>query len=169
MSDDNGQIKVKFKTTKLTDPKTAEKPPPREPVAEGVYGASIMAIAMGTTNTTPVLQKMTCEFQVLYACESNDRKYAGRRVFQDYVLEEWPNDTEGRTQRDMYSLTQLLRNAGVPFTDDGFNANLLIGKSVKITVRHRKGSKVDENGQRPVFTNVVMVDSIEDVNTEDLV
>jgi hypothetical protein len=45
----------------------------------------------------------------------------------------------------------------------------LLTKTVKITVRHRNGTQVDEDGKLPVFTNVVKVDLAEDVDPDSLV
>jgi hypothetical protein len=110
---------------------------------------------------------MSVEFQILH----NDKKEeteAGRRVFQDYILEKDPAKPDLNAQR-RWELRMLLDAAGVPYTDEGFNTDHLLTKTVKITVRHRNGTQVDEDGKLPVFTNVVKVDTTEEIKDEDLV
>lgn len=158
---------VKVKHDKLTDPDAATKPPKRDPVAPGVYIALIQAAPMGVTKGSPPLSKMSVEFQLLHN-DKNDTAEAGRRVFQDYILEKDPTKTDLNAQR-RWELRMLLDAAGVPYTDDGFNTDHLLTKTVKITVRHRNGTQVDEDGKLPVFTNVVKVDTTEEIKDEDLV
>lgn len=159
---------VKISHDKLTDPEAAAKPPKRDPVAPGVYIAVIMGAPLGVTKGAPPLRKLSCEFQIL-----NDEKGGvseqGRRVFQDYILEKHPSQTDLNAQR-RWELRMLLDAAGVPYTDDGFNSDHLVTKTVKITVRHRPGKEIDEEtGKVNVFTNVVKVDTTEDIKEEDLV
>jgi len=158
---------VKINHDKLTDPNAAQKPPKREPVAPGVYVALIMAAPVGVTKGAPPLNKMSVEFQVLHD-EKNNAHEAGRRVFQDYILEKDPAKTDLNAQR-RWELRMLLDACGVAYTDDGFNTDHLLTKTVKITVRHRNGTQVDEDGKLPVFTNVVKVDTTEEIKDEDLV
>lgn len=158
---------VKVKHDKLTDPDAANKPPKRDPVAPGVYVAIIMAAPMGVTKGAPPLSKMSVEFQILHN-DKNDALEQGRRVFQDYILEKDPATADLNAQR-RWELRMLLDAAGVAYTDDGFNTDHLLTKTVKITVRHRNGKQVDEEGKLPVFTNVVKVDTAEEISDEDLV
>jgi hypothetical protein len=158
---------VKVNHDPLTDPNAKNKPPKREPVAPGVYIATIMAAPLGVTKGAPPLTKMSVEFQILHS-EKNDQAEAGRRVFQDYILEKDPTKTDLNAQR-RWELRMLLDAAAVPYTDGGFNSDHLLTKTVKITVRHRNGTQVDEDGKLPVFTNVVKVDLAEDVDPDSLV
>jgi hypothetical protein len=159
---------VKVNHDKLTDPEAATKPPKREPIKPGVYIAIIQAAPMGVTKGSPPLAKMSVEFQILHAAEKGDTSEAGRRVFQDYILEKDPSKTDLNAQR-RWELRMLLDATGVPYTDNGFNTDHLVTKTVKITVRHRNGTQVDEDGKLPVFTNVVKVDTADDIKDEDLV
>jgi hypothetical protein len=158
---------VKTNHDKLTDPNAALKPPKRDPVAPGVYISLIMAAPMGVTKGAPPLNKMSVEFQILHT-DKNDPLEAGRRVFQDYILEKDPAKPDLTAQR-RWELRMLLDACGVAYTDDGFNTDHLLTKTVKITVRHRNGTQVDEDGKLPVFTNVVKVDTTEEIKDEDLV
>jgi len=158
---------VKINHDKLTDPNASQKPPKREPVPPGVYIATIMAAPMGVTKGSPPLNKISVEFQILHD-DKNVATEAGRRVFQDYILEKDPAKTDLNAQR-RWELRMLLDAAGVVYTDDGFNTDHLMTKTVKITVRNRNGTQQDEDGKYPVFTNVVKVDTTEEIRDEDLV
>jgi hypothetical protein len=158
---------VKVNHDKLTDPSAAAKPPKRDPVAPGVYVAIVMAAPLGVTKGSPPLQKVMVEFQILHS-EKNEAHEAGRRVFQDYILEKDAAKSDMNAQR-RWELRMLLDAAGVAYTDDGFNTDHLLTKTVKITVRHRNGTQKDEDGVLPVFTNVVKVDTTEEIKEEDLV
>lgn len=158
---------IKTNHDKLTDPNALQKPPKRPPVAAGVYVAIIMAAPLGVTKGSPPLNKISVEFQILHS-EKNDETEAGRRVFQDYILEKDPSKADLNAQR-RWELRMLLDAAAVAYTDDGFNTDHLLTKVVKITVRHRNGTQVDEDGKLPVFSNVVKVDTTEEIRDEDLV
>jgi len=158
---------VKIKHDKITDQDATTKPPKRDPVAPGVYIATIMGAPMGVTKGAPPLSKMSVEFQILHN-DKNDATEAGRRVFQDYILDKDPVKTDLNAQR-RWELRMLLDAASVPYTDESFNTDHLPTKTVKITVRHRNGTQVDEDGKLPVFTNVVKVDTTEEIKEEDLV
>jgi hypothetical protein len=93
---------------------------------------------------------------------------SGRRVYQDFILEKDPNYPSLDSQR-RYELRMLLDATNTPFTDSGFNSDHIVNKSVKITVRHRTGKTPDQNGNLPVFSNVVKVDTAEVINEDDLV
>lgn len=158
---------VKVKHDKLTDPDAANKPPRRDPVAPGAYIAVIMGAPMGVTKGAPPLNKVMVEFQILHN-EKMETAEQGRRVFQDYILEPDPGKPDLNAQR-RWELRMLLDAAGVVYTDDGFNTDHLLTKTVKITVRHRNGTQKDEDGRLPVFTNVVKVDTTEEIKDEELV
>lgn len=158
---------VKINHDKLTDPGAATKPPKRDPVSPGVYVAIIMAAPLGVTKGAPPLNKMSVEFQILHN-DKNETHEAGRRVFQDYILEKDAAKSDLNAQR-RWELRMLLDAAGAPYTDAGFNSDHLLTKTVKITVRHRNGTQRDEEGLLPVFTNVVKVDTAEEIKDEDLV
>jgi hypothetical protein len=163
------EVKVTHAGLKGDDAKVAPK---RTPVPEGLYHAIIMSASLRTTKGSPPLQKVSVEFQILFGVdegsEAHDETQQGRRVYQDYILEadeRWPDISDQRR----YELRQLLDATEIPFTDDGFNTDHLINKSVKVTVRHRKGSEADSDGNLPIFTNVVKVDTAETVSADDLV
>jgi hypothetical protein len=160
---------VKVTHNKLTDPDAANKPPRRPPIVEGDYIAVIMAAPLGVTKGTPPLNKVSVEFQILHtADERKDTSESGRRVFQDYVLEPDAAKPDLSAQR-RWELRMLLDSAKVPYTDDGFNTDHLVTKTVKITVIHKKGDKVDDDGKPLMFTNIKKVDTAEEISDEDLV
>jgi len=159
---------VKVNHDKITDPDATTKPPKREPVPPGVYVALIMAAPLGVTKGTPPLDKVMVEFQILHGESASETAQAGRRVYQDYILEKDPAKPDLNAQR-RWELRMLLDAAAVAYTDDGFNTDHLMNKTVKITVRHRNGTQPDEDGKLPVFTNVVKVDTTEVIRDEDLV
>lgn len=150
----------------------AKEAPKRTPVPAGNYHAIIMGAALKMTKGAPPLQKVSVEFQLLYGIEENgsghDEGSQGRRVWQDYIVEDddrYPDISETRR----HELRQLLDATEIAFTDSGFNSDHLLNKSVVITIRHRKGDRADEDGNFPIFTNVVKVDTAEAVAADDLV
>ena len=157
--------KIAVKHAGMTDP-DAKKIPPRTPIAPGVYQAAIVNVQTGLTKTTPSLQKLTVEFQVLYNAETKDEGFKNRRVYQDYVLEPGSNEEANHLQRAR--LVQLLDAAKVPYDATGFDDEDLKSKAVKITVRTRQGTQQQQDGTYPVFANVAMVDAPDDVNPDDL-
>lgn len=145
--------------------------PKREPVPPGTYVAMIMAAPLGVTRGTPVLQKLSVEFQIMHSAENAaDQAQQGRRVFQDYILEHDAANVDLSRQR-AYELRMLLEGAGVPFDDEGFDPSQLVAKVVKITVRHRLGRPDPQNPTAavPVFSNVTKVDTNETINEADLI
>src|SRR5262245_44403448 len=153
----------------LSNPDSAVKPV-RVPVEPGVYMAMIMAAPNGVTKGTPPLMKISVEFQILYRDEDHDETQQGKRVVQDYILEDDPRQTDMSKQR-LYELRMLLDATKTPYTDAGFNTDHLLTKTVKITVRHRSGKvdPADPTAPVPVFSNVVKVDTSEKVNESELV
>jgi len=153
----------------ITGEEAAAKPPKKEPVKPGTYVAVIMAAPTGVTKGPPVLNKLAVEFQILHADdETKSVLFAGRRVYQDYILEKDPSKPDLSTQR-RWELRMLLDAANVAYTDQGFNTDHLVTKTVKITVRQRTGTQADEEGKFPVFSNVVKVDTAEKVDESELV
>jgi hypothetical protein len=156
-------VQVKVTHQSITDP-DAKKPPKRDPVPEGTYGAIIMKAVVGLTKSEPKLTKVAVEFQILYTVHDDgttDEALKGRRVFQDFVCE--PDESfPDLSSRRRYELVMLLDATGVTYTEDGFDNEHLVSKSALITVRHRDGTKIDEEtGKTPVFTNVTKIDSID--------
>jgi len=162
------EVNVTHESLTGADATTAPK---REPVPPGIYKAIIMSCPLGTTRGTPPLQKISAEFQLVHKVEENGKietEVSGRRVYQDFILEKDPSYPSLDSQR-RYELRMLLDATSTPFTDKGFNTDHVVNKAVVITVRHRTGRTPDENGNLPVFSNVVKIDTAEAVNEDDLV
>lgn len=155
----------------------ATVPPKRDPVPEGNYNALIVAAHQSATSSSPPLAKVAVQFQIVsrLADEGQEapppdaEKDAGRRVFQDYIIEPDPTMPQMNDQRK-YELRCLLDAAKVDFDDTGFDTDDLLNKPVKIKVRHRRGTKVDpDTNELPIFTNVRKVESLEEISSDDLV
>lgn len=169
--------KVKVGHTNVTGDE-AKKPPKRDPVDAGWYNALIVAATLATTTKSPILTKVAVQFQILSRLPDdgedklpdgvNSEKDAGRRVFQDYILEPDPTMPQMNEQR-RYELRCLLDAAEAKFDDDGFDTDDLIDKPVKIKVTNRAGNKVGEDGEVPIFSNVRKVESLATVEADDLV
>lgn len=162
--------KVKVTHKNLTSP-DATTAPKREPVPPGPYHATIVGAAEGATKHSTPLHKISVVFQILFGVAedgTHDESCIGRRVYQDYIIEDDPSMPDLSEQR-RYELRMLLDATGIPFDDEGFDLDDLKEKTVVITVRHREGSKLDDEGNKMVFTNVVKVDSTEQVDDSDLV
>jgi hypothetical protein len=149
----------------------AKKPPKRDPVPEGTYAAIIMKAPLKATNHDTPLAKIAVEFQLLYTINedgSKDDSIKSRRVFQDFILE--PDDAmPDMSATWLYELRMLLDATGVEFTDEGFNSDHLVNKSVRITVKQRSGG-LDDDGEPRIFTNVKKIDSLDgSADDEDLV
>lgn len=162
--------KVTIKHDGINDP-DAKIPPKRTPVPAGQYAAIIASVKSGATKKH--LAKITVEYQLLYGITEADPHseiHKGRRVWQDYVLEP-DDDYPDISQRRRFELRQLLDECDVTIDDDGsFDTDHLDQKPVVITVRHRPGSEKDpDTGEVPVFTNVVRVESSEQVAEDDLI
>jgi len=153
--------KVKVTHPNLTS-EEAKEAPKREPIPPGRYHALIMNVTEGSTNHKTPLAKISVEYQILFGCgedgQQHDETYMGRRVYQDYILEHDPSMQDLSDQR-RWELVMLLDATGVDYGDDGFDTDEMKEKTVVITVRHREGSKVDEDGNKRIFSNVTKVDS----------
>jgi hypothetical protein len=149
----------------------ATEAPKREPVPPGKYAAVIMNVSAGSTKHTTPLSKISVEFQIVHMIMEDGEKeetHASRRVYQDFILEDDPSMPDLSEQR-RYELRMLLDACDVTFDDEGFDTDHLKEKAVHITVRHREGNKVDDDGNKRIFTNVVKVDSAEEIAASDLV
>lgn len=159
--------RVEVKHGGMTNPE-AKKIPPRTPIPSGVYNSLIVGVQNGLTKGTPSLQKITVEFQLLFRSEDKDESFKNRRVFQDYVLE--PGSNEEVNQLRRAQLVQLLDATKTPYDDAGFDDEDLKNKPCKITIRSKKGNEVDPITNQPImFANVVLVDTAEEINQNDLV
>ena len=156
---------VKITHQNITDD-SAKEAPPREAIPPGIYHALIMAAVGGITTGTNLV-KLTIEYQLLFEDATHNDALAGRRVFQQYVLEPVPDPNMAALHR--HELRQLLDATGIPYTADGFNSDHLLTKTVKITVKQKTGKVADEAGKLPVFSNVVRVDTAETVAEGDIV
>jgi hypothetical protein len=163
---------VKVTHDSLKDP-TAKEPPPRDPVAPGNYVALITSAVQGVTKGTPILTKVTVQYQLMHMELEDgalDDTYQGRVVYQDYILEKDPKSNPEMNQRRRYELVQLLEATNTPYTDDGFNTDHLANKTVRVLIRHRPGKQIDPvTNMIPVFANVVKVDTTEAAAAGDLV
>lgn len=162
------KVSVKHKSITSDEAKEAPK---REPVPVGDYHAIIMNVMEGATRHENPLSKISVEFQVLFAVDeegNQDDTHAGRRVYQDYILEEAEGMPDMNEQR-RYELVMLLDGCGVEYDDDGFDTDHLKEKTVVITVRHRTGNSKDDEGNPRIYTNVVKVDSTEAVAEGDVI
>lgn len=147
----------------------ATTPPKRVPIAPGTYASIIQKVEIGVTQTTPVLDKITCEYRILKNLDNGDETTAGRRVYQDYILEPNPTNAE-MNAREAFRIRQLLDATSVAYTEqDGggfaFNTDHIAGKSVKIAVRQRPGkAKKNADGTDAVaeiYNRVERVDMLE--------
>lgn len=162
------EVKVSHPTISGDD---AKKRPRREPVPDGQYAAIIMGAPLGGTSTSPPLQKLSIEFQVLYAInedKSHDDTYKGRRVYQDYILEHDAANQEWSEKR-RWQLRMLLDASEIPFTDSGFNSDHLVNKTVLITVYTKAGKERDaDTGEIIQFTNIKRVDSLTQIADSEI-
>jgi hypothetical protein len=169
--------KVKVTHPGLTS-QEAKDAPKREAVPPGRYHAQIMNVREGSTNHAEPLKKVTAEFQILFMIveadeeagieENQDVTHKGRRVYQDYITEP-ENSSPDLSEQRRWELVQLLDATNAPYDDDGFDTDDLQEKVVIITVRHREGTKTDDDGKKRVFTNVTKVDTAEAIGDDDLV
>jgi hypothetical protein len=159
--------RVDVKHQGLTNPES-KKMPPRTPIPNGVYNSLIVNVQGGLTKTTPSLNKLTVEFQILYQSETHDEGFKNRRVFQDYVLEPGANDETNLLRRAQ--LVQLLDATGTQYDDAGFDDDDLKNKPCRITIRSKAGKEKDQmTGETIVFSNVVMVDTAEEINKDSII
>jgi hypothetical protein len=162
------RVAVTHKALTGDDATTAPK---REPVPPGKYHAIIMNVAEGSTKHKAPMSKISVEFQIVYRIaedNSHDDQHQARRVYQDFILEDDESMPDLSEQR-RYELRMLLDACDIPFDDAGFDTDDLKEKPVIITVRHREGNSLDDDGNKRVFSNVVKVDSAEAIAAEDLV
>lgn len=150
----------------------ASKKPKRVLVPAGQYAAMIMSANQGATKGNPPLAKVAVEFQIKYGLgedgTEHDETHQGRRVYQDFVLEDDPTMADMSAQR-RWELRMLLDACDVKFDDEGFDTDELLEKHVIITVRHRKGREQDDDGNPIFFTNVTKVDSEEAIDGDTLI
>lgn len=156
-------------------------PPQREVLPSGTYHATIVKVTPGTTNFEPKLLTISIEYSVVKTAagstvnDEKDDKYAGRSVFQDYILER--GQKEYTNQREAFRMQQLMAATKCPHKSlEGgmisFNTDHLLTKGVKITVSQRAGKKREGDDPRapiPLFNNVDRVDSEVEVDEKSLV
>lgn len=156
-------------------------PPERDVLPSGVYHALIIKVTPGLTAFEPKLQTIDVEYQITKTAEGSvvndekDDKYAGRSVYQGYILE--PGSKTYTNQREAFRIQQLMAATRCPHKSlEGgmisFNTDHLLTKGVKITVTQRAGKKRpgdDPKAPIPVFNNVERIDSEQDVADKDLV
>lgn len=165
-------MKVQVTHRSLTSDE-AKKAPRRDPVPVGTYHATIMNVSTGTTNHNDnPLMKISVEFQILFSIdpETGEKKedQRNRRVYQDYILEHDDSRPDLSEQR-RYELRQLLDACDADFNDEGFDTDDLQERTVVITVRHRESNKVDDEGNKRIFTNVSKVDTAEEIAEGDVI
>lgn len=154
-----------FRGPDLTSPEAGQAPV-REVPPVGDYHAKIVDIKPGMTKQTPPKQKMVVEFILLMTMDG-DRASAGRRVFQDYILE--TEIRESGNDIHTYRLRQLLSACKIPIVNNSFDAAPMVGAEVKIRVTHRFGTPMPPDYKVPVFANVQEVDMLPSAaNAEDL-
>ena len=160
---------VKVSHADITADDATKAPPPKQVIPSGVYHAAIMQVVAGLTKTTPPLNKITVEYQILFRADDKNTDMQGRRVFQDYVLEKMPTD-ERLSQTWRKELTELLIATGTPYTAAGFNTDHLLTKEVKIQIIQRAGRVMDpETKTFPIFNGVKKVDTATDIPDGDIV
>jgi len=156
-------------------------PPQRETLPSGSYHALLIKVTPGLTNFLPALQMISIEFQIVKTAEGsivNDEKedkYAGRSVFQDYIIER--GSKEFTNQQNAFRIQQLMAATKCPNKElEGgmisFNTDHLLGKGVKISVTQRAGKKRatdDPKAPVPIFNNVDRVDSEVEADEKDMV
>ena len=162
---------VRVNLGNMKDPE-AKKVPERAPVKSGVYDALVMEVKPRPTNDTPPLDSLNVEFQLIHGIDpenkdDKDKTFAGRRVWQTFVLgapasaDQWTKDIR-RAQ-----LVQFLDAAGVVYTESGFNSDHFLNKTVRITIQQKTVSKKGEVDK--IYTNVVYIDTAAEVDEKDLV
>jgi len=146
----------------------ATKPPLRNPVEPGEYKVKIVRAEASITRSSPPLTKVTVEFSIIHGIGEDGEavdKEAGRRLFQDYILDPDPN-YPGLDEVRVYELRQMLDATHIEYTDEGFDTDHLNGLLVNVKVKHRKGKTPDEDGRIPVFANVYHVDECADQSAD---
>lgn len=159
------------------------KAPERDPLPTGLYHAIIAKVTPGVTQFPGQAprQKLTLEYTVTHTApdslapgEQAD-KYAGRSVYQDYVIE--PGDKPQHDAREAFRMQQLMAATTCAYkTLEGgmitFNTDHLLGKPVKIQIGHRVGKPPQGSPpgtEAPRYERVDRVDSATEVKEEDLV
>lgn len=152
--------------------------PKRDALPSGDYHAVILKADPKTNKDN--LSAIGLEFSVLKTdTESiltgdDELKYAGRSVWQDFVLAK--GKTDFITQRNAFRLQQLLAATKCPhkFQDNGgvkFNTDHLLGKAVVISVTCSTGKPDPLNPKKeiPIFNNVDKIDVAIDPNAENMI
>jgi len=157
--------------------------PQRESIPPGWYHALIVAAKGGMTRSTKVgpkpLLTLEIEYQIVKTDAASvitgedDKKYAGRRVWQAYILEEITTNPSW-SQGESFRIQQLIAATHIEhaFAVDGsvsFNSDHLVNKGVKININQKLGTPKQPNDPVPVFNNIERVDSIEQVPDSKLV
>lgn len=156
------------------------EPPKREIIPSGCYHATIVNVVPGLTKFLPALRCITIEYSIVRTEDGsavNDEpldKYAGRSVFQDYVLEK--GTREFSNQQEAFRFQQLMAATACPhkMLDGGqisFNTDHLLTKGVRIYVTSRAGKADPADPKKPIpmYNNVDRIDSEKEVDVEDLV
>ena len=161
---------VRVNLGNMKDPE-AKKVPERAPVKSGVYDALVMECKLRPTNDTPPLDSLNVEFQLIHGIDqetkAKDKTFAGRRVWQTFVLGAPPSSDQWTRDTRRASLVQFLDAAKVVYDESGFNSDHFLNKTVRITVQQKTVSKRGEPDK--IYTNVVFIDTADDVKEEDLV
>lgn len=150
-------LNFKYNGRDLNSPE-ANAVPTREVVPKGQYVSKIVDIKGGLTKQQPPQPKMVCEFMVLTDnATPPSRAMAGKRVFQDYMLNSEVRGDGNDFQT--YRLRGLLSACQVPVVANQFDASPMVGMDVLITVSHRFGNP-GADGKVPTFANVETVDRV---------
>ena len=131
--------------------------PTREILAKGKYVVKIVDIKAGLTKQQPPQPKMVVEFMVL-TDEAGSRAMAGKRVFNDYMLN--PEVRGEGNDFQTYRLRGLLSACAVPIVNNSFDAAPMIGQDVMISITHRFGTVPGPDGKIPTFANVESIDRL---------
>jgi hypothetical protein len=157
------------------------EPPKREPIPVGQYLAMIVGVKDGFTNSTPPLDKVTVEYQILHAVLADgktDEKHKGRRLWQDYIYKHDPSVDDNFNAQRLYDLKMMLLATETPHDETGFDTDDIGKKNnmVYVWVTHRNKTVddgVDSDGKKKTrtmtFTNVQKIDTAKAVDAESLV
>lgn len=156
--------------------------PQREVIPSGTYHAVILKVVGGVTQyLKPALQCISIEYQIVKTDKASvlpgedEAKYAGRAVYQDYIIE--PGPDLFRNAQQAFRIQQLIAATGVASkTLDGgqvsFNSDHLIGKAVALTLSvYGKRKKEGDDPKAPVEqrNGVDRIDSVVQANDADIV
>lgn len=165
------KVKVTHKQ-KLTSDEAA-KPPARELPDPGQYLSGIKGTNLGIVKgSAPPIRKLTVEFELKHQVLDDartDEKWKGKRVWQDYILEDDPSQPALNPQR-LYELRMLLDATETAYDDDGFDPDDLKAKECMIWIKVKQASQ--KQGQKiedvPFFTNVHKVDTAKKIDADSL-